>query len=261
MKVADFGRFDAPLVLYGGAYSNLQALQALVEVAAGRETISTGDIVAYCGDPLNTAVSYFLEGKYGIAGNCERQLENDADDCGCGFDAGTTCDVLSRGWYAHAKASLRAEEIDGFSKLPDIGVFEQSGRRFGVIHGGVSANNAFLWASSPEEDFAREISDLEAEVGKVDGVVAGHSGIAFQRQIGRHVWINPGAIGLPPHDGRKETRYAVMQDGKAVIHRLRYDHEAARRRMEEVGLTQCYHETLTTGIWPSEDVLPKELRR
>ena len=109
--------------------------------------------------------------------------------------------------------------------------------------------------------FYNEINALEQDIGPVDGVVAGHSGIAFHRKIGRHQWINAGAIGLPPHDGRPETRYAVLENGEVTIHRLRYDHQAARQAMEDAGLTQGYHEALTTGIWPSEDVLPPELRR
>ena len=261
MKVADFGRFDAPLVLFGGIYSNLQAFFALTEAAGAREMICTGDVVAYCGDPVDTTAAYVLEDMHGIAGNCERQLEVRADDCGCGFGSGTTCDLLSRGWYAHLKAEMRASEIEALAALPDIATFQQGARRYGVIHGGVHQSNRFLWPSSPPDDFLHEISNLEAIVGKVDGVIAGHSGIAFQRRIGDHHWINAGAIGLPPHDGRAETRYAVLDNGEAVIHRLSYDHVAARRRMEEVGLVQGYHDTLSTGIWPSEDVLPDELKR
>ena len=46
MKVADFGRFDAPLVLFGGIYSNLQAFFALTEAAGAREMICTSDIAS-----------------------------------------------------------------------------------------------------------------------------------------------------------------------------------------------------------------------
>ena len=77
---------------------------------------------------------------------------------------------------------------------------------------------------------------------------------------GKH-WINTGAIGLPPHDGRPETRYATLSDGEVTFQRLSYDHDTAFARMRAAGLTQGYHQTLNTGLWPSEDVLPEELRR
>ena len=261
VRVQDFGHFEGPVVLFGGAYSNLQALEALVAGAGKRPLVSTGDAVGYCAQPAETVALMRKAGVPGIAGNCERQLAGDAEDCGCGFEDGSACDLLSQGWFPYLKRAADPETAAWAGSLPDIGVFMQAGRRYGVIHGGVTSISRFLWPSSEEPDFMAEITALEALAGPVDGVVAGHSGIAFHRRIGRHQWINAGAIGLPPHDGRAETRFAVLTDGDVVIERLRYDHAAARAEMERAGLTQGYHETLSTGIWPSEDVLPREMRR
>ncbi|HGG06309.1 MAG TPA: metallophosphoesterase, partial [Aliiroseovarius sp.] len=47
----------------------------------------------------------------------------------------------------------------------------------------------------------------------------------------------------------------------AHFHRLSYDPDAAVALMQAAGLTQGYERTMTTGIWPSEDVLPPALRR
>ena len=55
-RTRDIGRFEAPVLVCGGAYSNLEALEALM-AAAGRlgirpdHIIHTGDVVAYCADP------------------------------------------------------------------------------------------------------------------------------------------------------------------------------------------------------------------
>ncbi len=261
MRIADFGRFDGQLVLCGGAYSNLQALEALAGVADDRPVICTGDVVAYGADAAGTVALVRELGWPVVAGNCERQIAAGADNCGCGFGVGSTCAALSQGWYPHALAACDKDVRTWMASLPDIGVIVHQNRRYGVIHGGATANNRFLWPSSGEAEFAREIKTIEAILGLIDGVITGHSGIAFQRQIGRHQWINAGVIGLPPHDGRPETRYAVLEGGDATIHRLAYDHARARAAMEAAGLTQGYHETLTSGIWPSEDTLPPELRR
>ncbi|MEQ9041494.1 MAG: metallophosphoesterase [Silicimonas sp.] len=262
MLYRDFGRMDGPVVLFGGAYSNYQATEALFEAAGDLQAVSTGDLVAYCANPVET-VARFAEHEpcVGIAGNCERQVVDGAEDCGCGFEDGTACDFLSRGWYGYLRETLTDDAVRTLAALPEIGSFIHKEKRYAVIHGGATAINRFVWPSSSEAVFEREIAATEAILGPIDGLVAGHCGIAFQRMIGRHHWINPGAIGLPPHDGRPETRYGVLDGGEVTFHRLRYDHAAARTRMEEVGLTQGYQIALETSLWPSEDVLPPELRR
>ena len=260
MRVQDFGHFDEGVTLFGGPYSNLQALEALAALVE-RPAICTGDVVAYGGDPAATVALIRELGWPVVAGNCERQIAENAPDCGCGFEDGTACDLLSTGWYPVAKAAIGEDARGWMGALPDVGTFTQKGRRYAVLHGGATAINRFLWPVSAASDFEVEIAALEVATGPVDGIVAGHSGIPFHRRIGRHHWINAGVIGLPPHDGRPETRYAVLRDNDVAFHRLAYDHSAARASMEAAGLTQGYHETLTTGIWPSEDILPAELRR
>ena len=261
MRIADFGRFDAPVVLFGGAYSNIDALEALAEVAGERPVLSTGDLVAYGGAPAETVARFRALGWRGIAGNCERQIAAGAADCGCGFDAGSACDRMAEAWYPFAAGAVDAGARDWMSALPDIGVFAQGGRRYGVVHGGATDVARYLWPTSAASEFAEEIAAIEALTGPVDGVVAGHSGVAFHRQIGDHQWINAGAIGLPPHDGWPETRYAVLDGGDVMIERLAYDAGRARARMEAAGLTQGYEVALETGLWPSEDILPGALRR
>ena len=59
MKLVDLGARDTPLAVFGGPYSNLHAAQALLASTtrlgiAPRDTICTGDLVAYCGAPAQT---------------------------------------------------------------------------------------------------------------------------------------------------------------------------------------------------------------
>ena len=119
----------------------------------------------------------------------------------------------------------------------------------------------FIWSNSDAAVFLEEIASLEQLVGGIDCVIAGHSGIPFERQIGRVSWVNAGVIGMPPHDGRAETRFAVLGSDGMRIHKLSYDFETAARSMEAVGLVQGYETALRCGYWPSEDILPHDLRR
>ncbi|WP_299282079.1 metallophosphoesterase family protein [uncultured Tateyamaria sp.] len=262
MRHADLGVLDGPVLIFGGPYSNLQATQAvLAEVRARRATpICTGDVAAYCARPVETIAAIRASGCAVVSGNCEVQLASDAPDCGCGFEAGTTCDMLSVGWYGFARAQVSKSDRDWMAHLPDVVTFHHQSARYGVIHGGVRDVARFLWSSSPASNLEDEWDALEAQIGPVDHILAGHSGIAFDRPLRRGRWINAGVIGMPPHNGCAATQFAVLDQGRATFHVLPYDVAGAAADMRSAGLTQGYHTTLETGYWPSEDVLPPDLR-
>ena len=73
-------------------------------------------------------------------------------------------------------------------------------------------------------------------------------------------WINAGVIGMPPHKGSPQTQYAILDAGVVRFFDLSYDHDAASDDMRCQGLPSGYADALQTGYWPSEDVLPPELR-
>ena len=266
MDVQDLGHLDGPVLFFGGPYSNLPATEALIAEAQKRcipanHMICTGDLVAYCANPAQTVAAIQDLGCAVVAGNCEKQLAANAMDCGCGFDEGSACDLLSAGWFAHADAAIGAGDRGWMQALPDVVTFTHRGARCAVLHGGVTDISRFLWSVSPEDAFQTEIESLQGHVGQVDLVVSGHSGIAFQRRVDGVRWVNAGVIGMPPNNGRPQTQYATMENGQVQVHWLHYDHEKAAHAMADCGLTQGYDRALLTGYWPSEDVLPPSLRR
>ena len=94
-----------------------------------------------------------------------------------------------------------------------------------------------------------------------DGVIAGYSGMPFQKSIKGVTWFNSGAIGMPAHNGTSTTSYGILDAGSFTIHDLSYDHQMAQSAMITAGLHQGYHTALEIGYWPSEEVLPMDLRR
>lgn len=265
MRHLDLGILDDPVLLFGGPYSNAQALGALFAVAQQRrvaphQMICTGDVVAYCGAPQRTTAMIRAIGCSVLAGNCEVQLGSGAADCGCGFEDGTACDLLSVGWYGFAAQALSESDKTWMANRPDVVSFHHQGARYGVVHGGVRDVARFIWESTAMAVFEEEWEALEQQIGAVDHIIAGHCGIPFVKTTPRGRWINAGVIGMPPHDGRQQTRFALLDGGDVQFHRLSYDVEAAQADMTAASLPADYQTALRTGYWPSEDVLPPDLR-
>ena len=261
----DLGALDGPVLIFGGPYSNAQATEALIGAAAtlgigARHTICTGDVVAYCGAPMRTVGLIRDLGCAVVAGNCEKQLAAGAPDCGCGFDEGTACDLLSAGWYGFAARQVDEETRRWMGGLPDLVSFTHQGARYGVLHGGVTDVARFIWPGGDRHALAEERAALEAVIGPVDHIIAGHCGLPFIATTPQGQWINAGVIGMPPNDGRQQTRFALLDGGEVQIRRLGYDAEGAARDMAEAGLPEGYLRGLLSGYWPSEDVLPPGLR-
>lgn len=254
-------RADGPLLVFGGCYSNLQATRAVLAEGARRgippaRTICTGDVVAYGADAAATVERVRTSGIAVVAGNCEQQLAAEAEHCGCGFADGTSCDLLSRAWYAHARRSVTEAQRRWMAVLPEqIIIALPDGRRLAVLHGGARSINRFLFPSAPDVVLAEELAATGC-----DGVIAGHCGIPFVRIIGARLWLNAGAIGMPADDGTPRGWFAVLTPrdaGLAVeLLPLAYDHASAAAAMRAAGLPEGYATALGTGLWPSCDVLP-----
>ncbi len=262
-KQANELQLKTPLLIFGGCYSNLQATQALQNWAnehniPPEQCICTGDIVAYCGNPYETVEFIRDWGVHCIQGNVEQSLANSANNCGCGFEEGSVCDSLSRGWYPIAEANITADQREWFAGLPLQLQISIEGQTLQVVHGAVSDINKFMYDSQSKSDFKKEFQSLEAEV---DTIIAGHSGLPFTKNIEGKTWHNSGALGIPANDGTQDVWFSIVEikDNNLVYqhHRLAYDVEPAYQEMIKHNLTQGYHESLKTGLWPSMDVLPE----
>jgi predicted phosphodiesterase len=249
-----------PLLVFGGPYSNLRATQALRDEAdrlalPPERVICTGDVVAYCAEPEETTQLVRDWGCHVIAGNCEEQLAEGADDCGCGFDAGSACDILAKGWYPYANARISTESRAWMASLPKHLTFQISGITMRVVHGGVDIVNQFLFASQTDA--------IKTELAKVneDVVIAGHAGLPFVAKGEGKVWFNPGVIGMPANDGTAEVWYGLVEPitglgVRLTTHRLLYDHNGAAAAMRRAAYADGYAKSLITGLWPSLDILP-----
>ena len=266
--LCDLGLLNGPVLVFGGPYSNLQATEALLRQAdrlgiAPDKVICTGDVVAYAGDPAPTTDLIIQSGIHVLMGNCEESFGFENEDCGCGFDEGSSCDLLSRQWYAHASLELTREHRAWMRTLPRLIRFEIAGLKLAVIHGGQADISRWIFKSTPGADKRNEITTLKNS-GPVDVVIGGHCGLPFIDDLGDTLWLNPGVIGMPANDGTPRTWFSVLTPTEAGVkvdlHPLAYDHASAARRMSELGLAGAYRETLEMGLWPNMDVLPEPER-
>lgn len=221
--------------------------------------ICTGDIVAYCAEPEETASAIRAWGCHAIQGNCEESLASGAGDCGCNFEEGSACDLMAKGWYPYADALITPEIRAWMGSLPVTLRFAYAGLTFRVIHGGVSETARWVFAS----DRALIASEL-VQCGS-DVVVAGHCGLPFIARVERQAWFNAGVIGMPANDGTPEVWYGLISRSKEggirlSLHRLRYDHFGAAAALRRMRFADTYARTLIDGLWPSMDVLPESER-
>ena len=269
----DLGDIDQPLLVFGGPYSNLAAVEAMQQVASQKaipadRIICTGDIVAYCADAEATTAQIQAWGIHCVMGNCEESLATGALDCGCGFEGDSACSLLSTSWYGYAVRQVTPEQCQWMGRLPRALRFTMAGRQFRVIHGGVDQINRFVFQGSGPEVFKQELEKTGEDI-----VIGGHSGLPFQYSHDNRYWLNAGVIGMPANDGTQDGWYMLLTPSESCAdtpskeksievswHRLSYDVTETQQRMIQAGLNTPYKDALATGLWPSMDVLPEDER-
>jgi predicted phosphodiesterase len=253
------GKISSRLLIFGGPYSNLAATQAIYDKArdlkiTADHIICTGDIVAYCGEPLQTVDLIREWGIHVVKGNCEESLATNQLDCGCGYEQGSACSTLSVAWYEFANQRIDTASREWMEQLPHSITFSIRDYKFKVVHASVSSINQFIFASTP----AQVKSDQIALSG-ADAVIGGHSGIPFGQAVGAGLWLNAGVIGMPANDGSSDGWYMLLdpdQNGFELSwHRLRYPAEISQSTTREAGM-EAYANALIDGLWPTLDILP-----
>lgn len=260
-KTTSLGKLKGKILLFGGVYSNLQALEAIMDIAAknnidAKNCICTGDIVGYCAQPEETVQLFKNWGALSIAGNVEIQLADEQQDCGCDFSQGSRCDNLSKIWYPFAQGKLSENSLKFLKELPHHVRFQFFSQQITVVHGSYFNVSEFIFKSTPWP-----IKALNFEVTESDIIIAGHCGLPFQHQNQNKLWLNPGVIGMPANNGKPKVWYVMMTEAdtnfKFHFHELSYNHQLAHDLMIKEDLPSGYAKTLVTGIWDNTEILPE----
>jgi len=259
-KIEHIDALNGKVLVFGGAYSNLQALQTLKALAdeqsiPPQNCISTGDLVGYCSQPEETVQLFKEWGARAITGNVEIQLKDGEEGCGCDFREGSRCDDFSQLWYPYAQSKLSKDSLAFMETLPDHISFKYGGKNVFILHGSYFKVSEFVFKSTA---WRKKLPNFEAT--KSDVIIGGHCGIPFYQEKDNKLWINAGVIGMPANDGTPQVWYAVLDDtnGKFSFkhHSYAYDHKTTSSLMYNGVLPEEYARTLVTGIWDNCEILP-----
>ncbi|AQS93817.1 diadenosine tetraphosphatase [Polaribacter sp. BM10] len=259
-KIENLGKLSGKTLLFGGVYSNLQALEALKQIAEKEgippeNCICTGDIVGYCAQPEETVQLFKLWGAKSIVGNVEIQLRENAADCGCDFREGSRCDGFSQLWYPYAQSKLSSNSLEFLKTLPNTIQFEYASKKATVVHGSYFNVSEFIFKSTNWSKKAPNFTATNSDV-----IVAGHCGLPFQDQQNGQLWLNPGVIGMPANDGNPSVWYVIIDDAKEKFNythqTLNYNYKLTSKLMQNGLLPEEYSRTIVTGIWDNTEILP-----
>lgn len=260
MEIKTLGTLQGPVGLFGGVYSNFQSLEEFDRQIQQlslpyTQLICTGDVVGYCGSPAECIETLQAWGVHGILGNVEENLVLGIDDCGCNFGEGSRCDLFSKQWFPFAQSQVKEKHLTYLRTLPHRLEFELGDKKVHVLHGSHGHISEFIFESTPWEKKQAFFDTLD-----VDVIIAGHTGIPYIQERNGKVWINPGVLGMPANDGTPRVWFATLdiQDGElqCQFHTYEYDAGEANQIMLENGLSYQYADTLLTGLWDNNDILP-----
>lgn len=251
------------LLVFGGVYSNLQALEALQQNAKelkipSTNIICTGDIAGYCAQPEECFQLVENWGIAAIAGNVEIKLREEENNCGCNFSEGGRCNIFSKNWYAFAASKMTEQRKDWLLSLPDFLSFQFGLHKCFVLHGSQANTAEYIFKSSPWELKQHSFKAADADV-----ILAGHSGLPFAQQQENKLWLNSGALGMPANDAGTHVWYALLwlnDKGELCysFEKLDYDYKKAAALMLDNELPAAYAQTLQNGLWDNCEILPEE---
>lgn len=264
-KIKTLGSLTGKVLLFGGVYSNLQALEALIAIAKSEgippeNCICNGDIVGYFAQPEETIQTFKNWNAHSIVGNVEIQLTNNEDDCGCDFKSGSRCDNFSQQWYPYAKSKVSKQSLNYLATLPDYIQFNFNNSKVFVVHGSYANVSEYIFKSTPWSVKQNTFNSTKSDI-----VIAGHSGLPFLDQNDNQTWINPGVIGMPANDGNTTVWYAILDDSvkpfRINFRKLAYNYNLTNKLMLNGFLPESYAKTIVDGLWDNMEILPKTEQR
>lgn len=251
------------IAVFGGVYNNYLALEAVVRDARQRgatEFYCLGDMGGFGPYPERVFPLLCEYGVTCIQGNYDQSVGNDLADCGCGY-TDPRDNHYAQISYEYTASHTPPQYKSWLRDLPAEHRLTLGGKRVLMAHGSPRRINEFLWESTTPTPFLAKLMDDYA----CDVLLCTHTGIQWQRALpdGR-LFVNVGAIGRPPNDGRKEVWYALLTAAPELHSELiavPYDYKKLAEDMRAERLPEEFVETILTGWWTTcLEILPARER-
>ena len=140
--------------------------------------------------------------------------------------------------------------------LPEHLTFEKEKKNCLVLHGSYQRVSEFVFRSTPWA-----VKEASFQSGGASVIIAGHCGLPFNQVEDGKFWLNPGVIGMPANDGTSRVWYMVLSykgGFRFEHHHFLYDFDETFAQMLENELPIAYAQTLSSGLWDNNDILPEE---
>src|SRR6476659_7140341 len=202
-------------------HGNLPALEAVMADQRSADAdviVSGGDLVmgplpAECLDLLEADGRVrFLSGN-GDREACELEQDGDLGE--------------AVGWCSERLGPERLARVERWSSTVDLEVPDLGGVLF--CHGTPTSDASILTAATPEEDVARELGDVHADV-----VLCSHTHVQYDRRVGRTRVVNAGSVGMP-YEGSPDARWALLGADGIELLSTPYDAVAALDALSRTG--------------------------
>jgi predicted phosphodiesterase len=258
------GRFER-FALFGGAYSNWRAVDAVVADARAQgaeAVVFLGDCGGTGPHPDRTVERLVEHDLPCVQGNYDDSIGHDRDDCACGY-TDPRDNAFAALSYAYTRANTSATSRAFLRAMPTSARIEIGPLRALLCHGSPRRQNEFLWESLTPAGFTdRLCTEFDTDL-----VLCTHTGLHWERRLadGRGI-VNVGAAGRPAHDGHPHGWYALLSwDGRRVtteFRPVRYDSDALIAEMRAERLPEEFVQTVRTGWWTTcLECLPGRERR
>ena len=250
------------LAFCGGVYSNPFALRSMVRDAAARgceRIFCLGDLGGFGADPNGVWPLLTEHNIECIAGNYDIAIGSGAEDCGCGY-TDPRDNAYAQAMYDFTRANTAPEFARWMARLPREHREVVDGVDVHLVHGSPLAVNDFFWESLPDDAVAQRV-----EASGADLLVCSHTGLPWQRRIGKTLVLNVGTIGKSANDGRRNGWYGFVEidDGavSAELVPVEFDWRSHAAQMREAGLPEPFAESVESGWWTTcLEVLPPRER-
>ncbi len=205
-----------------------------------------GDLVDYGPDPVPCVRWAMTHATHAIRGNHDHGVSQ-----GIPVAGNTGFRYLTRITRPSMWQALGPEERKYLLRLPVTTRVTLGSKRYLLVHA-TPRDPLDEYLLKDPETWAKRVERAEADV-----VCVGHSHMQFNMKVGEVVVLNPGSVGMP-RDGVPDAAYAIIDDNRIELKRVKYDIEETVQRVEsmdwEPRAKQMTAHVLRTGRLPLDSM-------